>query len=122
MRCISTIVMIGLLSGGVVLTTFTPPLALAEVSTETLIETARTKAAHEAIAAHYEQDAATLRAKAEEHARLALLYARGLEGGHGQGERLSEHCQGLAEKLRAAAEDSIELARLHRELAAQSAQ
>lgn len=122
MRCISTFIMIGALGAGLGLTVFTPPLALAEVSIETLIETAKTKAAHEAIAAHYEQDAATLRAKAEEHARLALLYARGLEGGHGQGQRLSEHCQGLAEKLRAAAEDSIELARLHRELAAQSAQ
>lgn len=122
MRCVSTVIMIGMIGAGPVLTVFTAPLALAEVSIETLIETARTKATHEAIAAHYEQDAATLREKAEEHARLALLYARGLEGTHGKGERLSGHCEGLAEKLRAAAEDSIELARLHRELAAQAAE
>lgn len=99
-----------------------PPGTMADVAIERLIEIARTKANHEAIAAHYEQEAALLRQKAEEHVRLAFLYRRGLEGTHGNGERLAEHCEGLVEKYKAAAEENVELAILHRELAAQAAE
>lgn len=84
---------------------------------EQAIEEANTRADHEALADHYQQEADALMEKAETHEKMAEKYAKtdypklGMEG---EGER---HCRSLARKYREAAEENLALAKMHRQLA-----
>ena len=86
---------------------------------EEMIQTAKSKADHEAIAARYEAEAKELLVQAESYVRMAKLYT-GMEVGGGKGPELARHCEELRADLRAAAGQNEDLARLHRELAAQA--
>lgn len=82
------------------------------------IESAKTRADHEALAAFYEQEAKTLQAKAEEHKEMGKSY--GKIGHLKEKHNLVQHCDRLVEKYKGAAQDSLALAKLHRELAAKA--
>lgn len=84
-----------------------------------MIEMAKTRADHEAIAAKYEEEAKALQAKADEHAAMAKSY-KALETAGGKGPKLAEHCDSLTAKYKAAAEDNLTLAQMHRDMAAQA--
>ena len=84
---------------------------------EAMIQTARSKADHEALAAQYETEATNLLAQAEKHERMGQRY-EGIELGGGKGPKFAAHCAALAEDFRNAARENQELAALHLELAA----
>lgn len=89
------------------------------------IETAKTRADYEALAAFYEQEAKSLQAKAEEHKEMGKAYSK---IGHLSGtafkakHNLVQHCDRLVEKYKGAAQENLALAKLHRELAAKAKQ
>ena len=92
----------------------TPP-----VSVEQKILAAKSKAEHEELAVHYEQEAKTLQAKAEEHKEMAKAYGKSpLAEKHD----FARHCNSIAQKYEAAAKDDLALAKLHRSLAKKSPQ
>jgi hypothetical protein len=79
----------------------------------------KTAADHNAEATKYDQEAASLDAKAEHHAKLAMAY-RGRGGGGKQGttfQSLADHCERLAEAYRKAALEARATAQSHREMA-----
>ena len=78
---------------------------------------ASTKADHEALAAHYEQEAKALQAKAVEHDIMAASYSKPGYAASPKAD-LPQHCRQLASRYREAARENLELARSHRELAA----
>ena len=85
---------------------------------EQRIQSARTTAEHEAIAAEYERQAQTDMATARQHRDMAKTYKyyagpRGTNPG-----ALSLHCENLAKLYEEAANENVELAKLHREVAA----
>lgn len=79
------------------------------------IESAKSKADQEALAAQYEQEAKELQAKAEEHKEMAKAYSRNpaMEVKHG----LVTHCEKLAREYAEAAKEDLALAKLHHQLA-----
>jgi hypothetical protein len=87
------------------------------------VESARTKADHEALAAHYEQEAKELQDKAARHERTAKAYARDPYRASGPRSRPTpppspfQHCEALASSYRKAAAENLELAKVHRQLA-----
>jgi len=83
------------------------------------IQSASTKADHEALAAHYEQEAKALQEQASEHQKLVETYRRTTYGKVSSAE-LARHCEHLAAKYLEAAGANLDLAREHRELAAQA--
>ena len=94
---------------------------------DTMIQSATTKADHEALATHYEQEAKALQAKAADHRSMAQAYAKrgdylqtksNLALGYvGTKSSLVQHCDSLASKYQEAAGENLELAKLHRQLA-----
>lgn len=83
---------------------------------DTMIQSATTKADHEALATHYEQEAKALQAKAAEHQKMAQAY--GKSGVYSQTKsNLRQHCVVLTSKYQEAANEYLELAKQHRQLA-----
>ncbi|MBI2970223.1 MAG: hypothetical protein HYY36_05730 [Gammaproteobacteria bacterium] len=82
-----------------------------------MIEAARTRADHEALAEQYDAEAESALALADKHERMAGLY-KGIELS-AKGPKFVAHCERLIAGYRSAAEDNRQLAQLHRELAAQ---
>lgn len=78
------------------------------------VAAAKTPEDHQKLAAYFDVKAKRYEGEAAEHARLAPSYAgfggRGNVGG-------AEHCRGLAQRLKEAAEEAHSLAQLHRDLA-----
>ena len=85
------------------------------------IETAKTRADHEALAAFYVQEANTAQAKAEEHKQMAEHYKKGIGYGNAK-TTLIQHCDYIAHKYQETAKENQALAKLHRELAAKAQQ
>ena len=84
-----------------------------------MIQTAKTPADHEKIAAVYEQQARADQAAAENHRRMERLY-KGIDptqGGRGSGQ-MAVHCKRIADDYSRAAEENAQLAKLHRDAAA----
>jgi hypothetical protein len=84
---------------------------------EKMIERAKTKADHEALAAYYEAEAKALEVKSPDHEKMGKAYEKAggypaVKGGAVQ------HCNSLASKYREAAQENWDLAKMHRELAA----
>jgi hypothetical protein len=87
---------------------------------EKAIQTAKTKADHERIAAYYEQEAAEYEKKAAQHERMGNAYEMYKFPIHQKGHdmaKASAHCQDLARLFRQTAEEYRSLAREHRQLA-----
>lgn len=83
---------------------------------DTMIQSATTKADHEALAKHYEQEAKALQAKAADYRRMAETYPR--TGGYvARQPTLPLHWEALASKYEEAARENLELAKQHRQLA-----
>lgn len=83
---------------------------------DAMIQSATTKADHEALATHYEEEAKALQAKAAEHRAMAQAYSKG--GGYLQTKsNLLQHCDVLASKYQEAADENLALAKQHRRLA-----
>jgi hypothetical protein len=96
-----------------------PYRATGEQSLGEAIAKAKTKADHEALAARYEREAEALRAKAEQHRRIAGYY-RQYGGRLLVRKSLMEHYLRLATDYWEAAEEKLSLAKLHRQLATQT--
>ena len=82
------------------------------------IESAKTRADHEALAAFYEQEAKTAQAKVEEHKQMAKAY--GKIGHLVEKHNMLQHCDRLVKNYQDAAQENLALAKLHRELAAKA--
>jgi hypothetical protein len=79
-------------------------------------ENAKSKADHEAIAAHYEEVARDMQLKADEHKKLLRHYeSKGYLYGK-QALDLQAHCRGLINAYEKAAEENLEMAKLHRQM------
>jgi hypothetical protein len=84
---------------------------------KTLMQSAKTAADHEALAAHYEEDAKMLEEKADEHKKILneyqekpYLYGKGYVG-------FDVHCQRLIDLYTKGAEQSLAMAKMHRQMA-----
>ena len=84
------------------------------------IETAKTRADHEALAAFYEQEAKTAQAKAEEHKEMSKSYSK--IGHLVEKHNILQHCDRLIKNYQDAAKENLALAKLQRELAAKAKQ
>lgn len=84
-----------------------------------MIQTAKTRADHEAIASVYEQQARADRAAANEHRRMEKLYKAFSEADPmwSSSGQTPEHCQNLAAIYQQAAQGHDALAELHRQVA-----
>lgn len=83
-----------------------------------MVETAQTKADHEAIAKRFEEEAAEFDKQAAEHQRLADHYHKGMGAGpKGNPGLLANHCDNLVKNFKASAADAREMANLHRAVA-----
>lgn len=90
-----------------------PPAAAADdAHMGKMIESAKTAADHEAIAADYDKLAAEAAAKAAEHKAMAERYRRA--GGPGSKGGFAEHCDGLVVIFNGAAKEYKALADMHR--------
>lgn len=105
-----------LLAGGMSLpATYAP--AAEEMDIVQKIQSAKTPADHEAIAAYYDQQAAAAKKKAAEHEKMASTYTSGTSIGKGQVANLSHHCEALAKSFNNEAAQYTAMAQTHRELA-----
>ncbi len=84
-----------------------------------LIMKAKSKADHERLAEYFEQEAQALQAKVERHQKLAEDYEKGGSYEKVKGFML-QHCNAMIRSYREAAEESLALARMHRQLAAEA--
>ena len=91
-----------------------------EQNLEQMISTAKSKAEHEALAAHYEAEAKQALERAERHLLMEKNY-RVLESG-GKGPKFSVHCKNLVAKYQEAAEENRQLSDLHHQMATQAAE
>lgn len=83
-----------------------------------MVETAQTKADHEAIAKRFEEEAAQFDEKAAQHQRLADHYHNGVGvGPKANAASLANHCDNLVKNFKASAADAREMANLHRAVA-----
>ena len=80
------------------------------------VQNATSKADHEALAEHYEEAAEEMQAKAEEHKKMlsqyeskSYLYGR-------QAEDLKAHCQRLIDVYEKAAQENLNMAKMHRQM------
>jgi hypothetical protein len=83
------------------------------------VQTAKTPADHEAIAAYYEQQAAAAKKNADMHRQMAETYKGGGTAiGKGSGATaMPQHCQNLAKSFDEEAAQYAAMAQVHRELA-----
>jgi hypothetical protein len=82
------------------------------------VHNAKSKADHEALAQHYEEVAKEMQAKVDEHKKILSEYER--EPwliGKQQATGFGVHCQRLIDVYQKAAEENVEMAKMHRELA-----
>lgn len=80
------------------------------------VQSASSKADHEALAKHYEEAAKEMQVKVEEHKKLlsqyqskSYLYGR-------QAEDFKAHCERLIDVYEKAAKENLEMAKMHRQM------
>ena len=83
------------------------------------IQNAKTKADHEALAAHYEQMAHQMQLNVEEHKKNLDEYQALFPPYDRQFIQLKYHCTQLIKIYTQAEKENLELARLHRQIASQ---
>jgi hypothetical protein len=81
------------------------------------IESAKTPADHDALAAHYTKMAADAKKQADRHRRMAKTYGAGPSAGKGTWAAFPQHCTNLAKDLDSEATEYEAMAAAHRELA-----
>jgi len=87
---------------------------------KTLSSTAKTAADHEALASHYEAEAKLFEEKVAAHEQL-LEHFKGEPWLFGrQGADYENHCNKLIQIYRQAADENLEMAKMHRELAGEA--
>lgn len=80
------------------------------------VQKAETKADHEALAKHYEEAAAEMQLKVDEHKKLLSQYeAKSYLYGR-QAQSFRDHCQGLVNAYEKAAEANRAMAEMHRQM------
>ena len=85
------------------------------------IDPVKNRAYLEEMAAYYEQDAKTAQAKSDEHRQQAELYKKSGYAAYGiTVTTVIEHCDFIARKYKEAADESLKMAKLYRDLAAKS--
>jgi hypothetical protein len=105
-----------ILGGVLLLISACAPVGKMTHDMDTMIQRATTKADHQALATHYEEEAKALRTKAADHRRMAQAYVKG--GGYAVTKaNLPQHCEALASTYDKAASENTELAKQHRQLA-----
>jgi hypothetical protein len=109
--------LLALITTAVMACATTPPHTPHTKEVKSLMQSAKTAADHEALAAHYEEDAKMLEEKAEEHKKILseyqekpYLYGKGYIG-------FDVHCQRLIDLYTKGAEQSLEMAKMHRQMA-----
>lgn len=83
------------------------------------LENAKTAADHEALAKHYEEDAKSMKLKAQEHEKLLEIYETNTHLYGRMGERMQAHCKMLIRSYEDAAKANMEMAESHRSMAAE---
>ena len=83
------------------------------------IEAARTRGDHEALATHYNQEAAKARAIADNHRKMAKSYQGHLSGGRG-GASMPAHCNAIVRSQEGIAAEYEGMAAAHQQLAKQA--
>jgi hypothetical protein len=86
---------------------------------EEMVVTAKSKAQQEALARRYEEEAKGYQRKAGQHKKLAAPYEQSDVYGKLQA-LLIEHCNAMVRKFNEAAQESLALAKLHHQLAAEA--
>lgn len=80
------------------------------------VESAESKADHEALAKHYEEAAKEMQLKADEHKKLLSHYeAKSYKYGR-QAQDFKAHCERLINDYEKAAEENLEMAKMHRQM------
>jgi hypothetical protein len=80
------------------------------------IESARTRADHEALAAYYQNEAAAALAAADKHRKMAKSYQANLQGGRG-GTSMAAHCNALVQQYERIAAEYDGMAEGHQQSA-----
>lgn len=83
------------------------------------VESARTPADHEALAAHYDKQASAARASAQVHRKMATSYQGMIAGGRG-GASMPAHCNAIVANQEAIAADYEAMAAAHRQMGQQA--
>ena len=79
------------------------------------IESARTQADHESLAAYYDREAAAARASAAQHRKMATTYQGNIGGGRG-GANMASHCNEIVRNQEAIATEYEAMAATHRQM------
>jgi PBP1b-binding outer membrane lipoprotein LpoB len=83
------------------------------------VDTASTRGEHESLAARYDKEAATARAVAAEHRKMAQSYQGMVAGGRGSASMVA-HCNAIVRSQESIAVEYQGMAAAHRQLAAQA--
>ncbi len=94
--------------------------ALTRKELKAAIASAKTPQDHLRVAAYYKSEANRLLTEAKEHDELAALYGKSPNPVAIRVGRSAEHCKYIAESARKAAQASLELAKVHEEMAQQA--
>ena len=84
------------------------------------VQSATTRSDHEALAKHYEDAAKEMRAKADEHKKMLAQYEARKSFYGKQSQSLISHCQGLMRIYEQATTENMNMAKSHREMAAEA--
>lgn len=87
-----------------------------EVDVEKMIQTAKTRADHEALAVYYDKLAAEAKANAEKHRKMGEDYKKG-GGPMASKTHFHEHCEAITRSYESAAKEYGEMAKGHRQMA-----
>ena len=108
-----------LLLAAVLLVGACTPIGKMSHDMDNAIRSASTKADHETLAAHYEEEAKALQAKAVKHEDLAKAYTQLSQSDVTRNSAdMAKHCATLASTYRQAAAENLALAKEHHESAA----
>jgi hypothetical protein len=87
------------------------------MSMTTAVQDAKIQADHDALASHYEQAANEMRDKVAEHKRLLRQYEANPWLSGKQATGFKGHCESLIQLYSRAAEENLQMAKLHRQVA-----
>ncbi|TAN53684.1 MAG: hypothetical protein EPN21_00870 [Methylococcaceae bacterium] len=82
------------------------------------LQSAKTRADHEALAKHYEEAAAEMQTKVDEHKQLLAHYERERYLYAKQWPAMADHCRNLIRFYEGATQENRQMAELHRAVAA----
>jgi endonuclease III len=80
------------------------------------VQSASSKSDHEALAQHYEEAAKAMQLKVEEHKKLLSQYQSKSYLYGKQAQDFKAHCERLIDVYEKAAEENLEMAKMHRQM------